>query len=234
VPGRTGSGYSPIMGNPQPIRRWLRPVVGGGQAPLDDETLIAGVLAGNAALATEFYRRLVHVIDHTLYRVLGGRERDHDDLAQAAFEQVVTTLARRRFAGACSLRTWASSIATRVGLNALRSRRRERAVIDRSHALHDDESLGPARSDGESEILVRADIERLRALMAQINPRRAEVVILHDVLGHDLAEVAVLMDISIAAAQSLLSRSRREFAEGLGSPRRAENPDKKSKGGATR
>ena len=89
----------------------------------------------------------IEVVDHTLYRIFGRREPDHDDLVQSAFEQIVRTLTQRSYARACNLRTWASSIASHVGLNALRARRRERSVIDRS--LHGDIEFVPLDRDAE-------------------------------------------------------------------------------------
>ena len=48
-----------------------------------------------------------------------------------------------------------------------------------------------------------------------MNPQRAEALVLHDVLGHDLAEVSALLGVSIAAAQSRLVRGRSELKQRL-------------------
>jgi RNA polymerase sigma-70 factor, ECF subfamily len=203
-----------------PPRR-LRALKGGQEAELDDEDIIAAVLAGDESVAGELHRRLLGVVDHTLYRVMGGREQDHDDLVQATFEQIVGTIARGRFARACSLRTWASTLAAHVGFKALRSRRRERAVFDRREIDH---HTAAAQGDLEADASVRADIERLRDQMARMNPRRAEVVFLREVLGHDLAEITVMLGLSLAAAQSLLTRGRRELANALDPSRKESRP----------
>src|SRR5262249_9505203 len=152
-------------------------------------------------------------VDRTLYRVLGRRESDHEDLVQATFEQIIKTLAKQRFARACSLKTWASTLAAHVGLNAMRARRRERGVIDRRGSV--DETATSGTGNVELEVGIRADIAELRELMTRINPRRAEVVLLRDVLGYEFAEIAVLKGLSVAAAQSLLVRGRRDLARGL-------------------
>ena len=89
---------------------------------------------GDSRVADELYRRLSGVVDRTLYKIFGRRESDHDDIVQMAFEQVVETLSRQQFAGACSLETWASRVASHVGLNALLVRDDANAALGRSSA----------------------------------------------------------------------------------------------------
>jgi RNA polymerase sigma-70 factor (ECF subfamily) len=187
----------------------------GSEAPRrTDRELIEAVVSGDGAVAGELYDRLFHTVDQTLFRILGRRESDHEDLVQSAFEQIVKTLATRRFAGACSLKTWAASVATHVGLNGLRSRRRERGVFDRNEetAL----SAGAASDDPERDATLRRELEIVRRELAAMNPARAETLFLHQVLGYDLAEIAALTGTSIAAAQSRLVRGRHELYERLG------------------
>lgn len=188
------------------------------RAPTDDE-IVEAVARGDEALAAALYDRLVGVVDRTLYRVFGRREHDHDDLVQATFEQIVLTLSRRRFAGACSLATWASTVASHVGLNALRSRRRERNVFDRSEAAELVEPRAGDKQSPERQIGVRESIEHVRSHLLAMDERRAMTLFLHDVLGHDLAEIAVITGVSVAAAQSRLVRGRKELHARLaGSP----------------
>ena len=86
---------------------------------------------GDGEKAALLYDRLVRVVDSALVRILGRREQDHDDLVQSVFEQIIGALIKGRFAGACGLAGWAAAVACNFGLNALRSRVRERRVLDR-------------------------------------------------------------------------------------------------------
>jgi RNA polymerase sigma-70 factor (ECF subfamily) len=179
-----------------------------------DEELLAGLERGDGAVAGALYDRLIGPVDRAVVRVFGRREQDHDDMVQSAFEQIVLTLSRRRFARACSLATWASSIASHVALNALRSRRRERRVL----AGMDDERGADSEVhpiDTERRLGARDDVQRLREELAAMIPERAEALFLHDVLGHELAEIAVILGISVAAAQSRLVRGRKDLLERL-------------------
>ncbi len=183
-------------------------------AHLTDEEIIEAVQAGSAEIANELYHRLVDAVDITLYRIFGRREGDHEDLIQRSFEQIVITLSRRSYAGACSLRTWASAVTTRVAFNVLRSRRRERALM-----LTTAEDPTPSFRhgvDAEGQTLARAELQILRRHLSRMKSDRAQAVFLHDVLGHELAEIAVMENISVAAAQSRLVRGRKELYKRLG------------------
>jgi RNA polymerase sigma-70 factor, ECF subfamily len=178
----------------------LRVVQGGASPNSEDLALAALVARGDRQAAAVVYDRHVGRVDGTLYRVLGRREVDHDDLVQTAFIQIVTSLGR--YAGECSLATWVTKISAHVAYNALRSRKRARAVFS-----------GEAPSEGESEGVACDPMValRLRAALAQLTEEKAETIVLHDMLGHDLAEVASLMGVTVAAAQSRLVRARREL-----------------------
>lgn len=195
--------------------RWLRlapPPPSDSKAPvlLDDEGLIEAVVRGDARRAGELHDRLVPAVEAALYRVMGKREHDHDDLVQATFEQIVLTLVRGRFARGCSLSTWASAVAAHVAFNSLRSRKRARRIFEPTESTADiieKQLVG----DADRDISVREQIRIAQAHLTAMIPDRAMVLVLHDVLGHELAEIATILDVSVAAAQSRLVRARRDF-----------------------
>ena len=102
-----------------------------------------------------------------------------------------------------------------VALNALRSRKAARKVFDVA-AVHEvaAESLVNA-VEGEAQLDARRTLDRIRAHLAQMNPARAETLLLHDLLGKELSEIAVLTGASVAAAQSRLVRGRADLFERL-------------------
>jgi RNA polymerase sigma-70 factor (ECF subfamily) len=189
--------------------------IGAEAVVVSDEALIEAVQRADDRVASEIYDRLFEVVDRTLHRVIGTRGSDHDDLVQQTFEQIVLTLSRHSFAHLCSLRTWASRVATHVGLNALRSRRRERAVFDKTLDLEVDvPAMGFVR-DPHGALHSRHELEVVRALLSEMNPVVVEVLLLHDVFGHDVAEIAMMMGTSMPAAQSRLFRGRRDLRKRL-------------------
>lgn len=192
----------------------LRVVRGGGEArpsPADDEALIEAFERGDLETAQRLYDRLERVVAATLIKVLGERGQDHDDLMQSAFEQILVTLARKKFARACSLSSWAISVTTNVALNAIRRRRHERRNVEVDATRED---FGASADVGPEQAAL---LRRLRKELGELSPVTASVVVMHEVMGHDLAEIAVLTGLSVSAAQSRLVRGRAELRKRLDS-----------------
>ena len=182
---------------------------------VSDDELVDGFARGEAGLGAELCKRLMRVVDATLYRVLGGRDVDHEDLVQASFEQIVRSLSQGKFARECSLSTWAAAITCNVALHAIRRRRTERKIFD--DALGDEHLSYKLTSDADPErqLTSRRELERVRLHLSQMSEKLARALLLSDVLGCTQAEVAGLMDVTVAAAQARLFRGRQELAARL-------------------
>lgn len=212
------------MLQPFPLNRVLRVVKTLPPASLDEEALVEGLANRDSTLGSELCQRLMHVVDGTLYRVLGRREADHDDLVQVSFEQIVLSIHRGKFSRQCTLATWASAITCRVALRAIRSRRTERKLFDPSR---DVEELGPRLSgprDPEAQLSSRNELDRLRYHLSKMSEKLTETLLLHDVLGCELAETATLVGASLAATQSRLVRGRKELTALMREDREALQP----------
>jgi RNA polymerase sigma-70 factor, ECF subfamily len=196
-------------------RPQLRLVPGGAEsvprAPTDDE-LIDAFERGDADVPDLLYERLEDAVAATLIKVLGRRDQEYDDLVQTTFEQLLLTLARRSFARSCSLKSWAISIATHVALNAIRKRRSERRHIEQRQEQESQRLEVASRAINPERA---TELAALREELGRISPITAQVVVLHEVMGCGLAEVAALMGLSPAAAQSRLVRGRAELRERL-------------------
>jgi RNA polymerase sigma-70 factor (ECF subfamily) len=190
---------------------------GAAAAPFEesDSELIDAFERGEGHACEKIYDRLIGVVEGTLWKVLGRRDEAHDDLVQTAFEQIVLTLQKRRFARACSLASWASSVTTHVAFNVLRSRTRERRVVDRGRDGGHEANSRSGWIDVEREAAARQTLTRVRGHLADMNQNYATTLFLHDVMGHELAEIAVLTNVSVAAAQSRLVRARKELKRRL-------------------
>lgn len=196
-------------------RPQLRLVPGGSEStprpPTDDELLDA-FERGDADIPDLLYERLGDTVAATLIKVLGRRDHEYDDLVQTTFEQILLTLARRSFARSCSLKSWGISIATNVALSAIRRRRSERRHFEQGYEQASQRWEVASRAINPERA---AELAALREELGHISPTTAQVVVLHEVMGCGLAEVAALTGLSTAAAQSRLVRGRAELRERL-------------------
>jgi RNA polymerase sigma-70 factor (ECF subfamily) len=176
---------------------------------LDDVELRAAMRRGDASAATALHDRVRQPIERALVRVLGARDCDHEELTQTTLIEFVRSI--DRFRGECSLDTWVSRIAAHVAYKAIRRRKIERRVLE-TRADFDD-ALGPDDLDRNS--IDRCAIARIRQHLASMDEAKAWTVVLHDVCGYDLREIAEITDVSVSAAQTRLSRGRRELHERL-------------------
>jgi len=194
---------APANANLTPIRGVL------SRRDLSDEELLDAIRCGDGASAALFYDRLYPVIDHALRRVLRRRIPEFDDLVQVTFERVVRAIIDDRFLGQSALTTWAAAIAGHVAIDFLRRAVRERRAF---------EDFEPEVSRGapERRMEARSEIQRLHSILSRMKPSLAEAVLLFDVLGHNLQEVATLTGVSLSAAQSRLHRGRKELVRRAG------------------
>jgi RNA polymerase sigma factor (sigma-70 family) len=203
----------PMVQAKTPLLRVVRtPAVAEPSPARSDDELLEGLIRGDRALGSELCRRMTRVVDGTLYRVMGRREEEHDDLVQTAFEQIVLTLSQGRFSRECSLTTWASAITCNVALHAIRRRRTERRIFEESFDPEQLSRRAATVSDPESHAGSREELVRVRAHLSRMSEKLAHTLLLHDMLGCGLAETATITGVSMAAAQSRLVRGRKELS----------------------
>jgi len=175
---------------------------------LDDSALLAGLKARDPSVSNAFYARVRPILDRTLSRLLGARDKDYEDVAQRALFELVSTI--DRFRGECPLDAWISIVTARTAYRAIRRRRLERRLfVDEP----DQAELPQTTRSHASSVAARQVLQRIHAELARMNPDRVWTFLLHDVFGYDLKEVGQITGASLAAAQSRLVRGRREIHE---------------------
>jgi RNA polymerase sigma-70 factor, ECF subfamily len=196
-----------------------RPRVAPRAAPrgrdVSDASLCRALAAGQAWAARVIYDRVAGQVDAVLYRIMGPGEGDREDLAQQSLERIMSTIVSGRFARGCSLRSWATIIARHIAIDTMRSRWRERKLFERSVAPQALELVAEDRHSPELAVDASRRAERLLGALSSVNRGRAEAIILHDLMGHDIAEIARLTGVSVAATQSRLIRGRNEVLRAM-------------------
>jgi RNA polymerase sigma-70 factor, ECF subfamily len=164
---------------------------------LNDETLIAGVLRGEASAQRLLYDRHVDRVFRLAYRMCGKEERARE-LTQSAFIRVFERL--DRFEGRCALGSWIHRVAASVILNGLRRDGRESG---RAAPLEAADAVGAMPPAGDPRLR-----ERLHAAIAGLAEQRRIVFMMHDVEGYTHEEIGEILGIAPGTSKSHLHRAR--------------------------
>lgn len=198
-------------------------------AGLADESDLARARRGDDDAFTRLVEPLRRELHAHCYRMLGSSY-DADDALQEALLRAWRGLAR--FQGRSSLRTWLHTVATNTCLDAVERRGKralpvdlgpssDRTVIDAVPstevawlAPYPDAGLadGPATPDARYEQREAVELAFVAALQHLAGNQRA-ALLLFEVLGFSVAEIAGMMDTSTTSVNSALARARRVVAE---------------------
>jgi RNA polymerase sigma-70 factor (ECF subfamily) len=173
---------------------------------LDTFELVAALRQGDATVAAAFHDQVRPVVDRTILRILGRRDRDHDDIAQVVLVEIIRSI--DRFRGECSLDGWVAMVAAHTVYKHLRRRKTEARIFAEADGIAERPD-GAIAQDRRSAL--RACMRRVRDHLDAITPQHAWAFLLHDVCGYDLQEIARITEVSIGAAQKRLSRGRSEI-----------------------
>ena len=148
----------------------------------------------------EHYPRVYGV----LFRLVGDRA-EAEDLTLETFWK----LWRQPPARAESLGGWLYRVAVRLGYNALRAARRRRRYEESAgrDALVFDAPLDPAHAAER-----RAQRDRVRAVLSQMPPREAQLLILRHA-GLAYKDIAAVLEMAPGSVGALLARAEKKFEQ---------------------
>jgi RNA polymerase sigma-70 factor (ECF subfamily) len=177
-------------------------------APVSSPDLI---LARRAAAGhADAWDELVELYGERIYNLalhFAGNREEAEDLTQEIFLRLYTHL--RQYRGDCPLVSWALRLSRNLCIDHYRRNRQERRSLRVS-----DEVLAhvPAVDDIHAETQWREEVEAVHAALGEMPEEMAEVVLLRDLQGWSLEEVAASLDIPIGTVKSRLHRARLDVA----------------------
>jgi len=145
-------------------------------------------------------------------RAFAGRSADEDDLIQVAAEQALRGLAR--FETRSDVSTWTYRICYHTWLKHRRWYRRwlRRFAYSRDGELPERADPGPNAADA---LVAQERRRRLGEALARVSPKRRAVVILHDLEGLDVEQIAGVVGANPRTVRSRLRDGRARLAAEL-------------------
>jgi RNA polymerase sigma-70 factor (ECF subfamily) len=180
--------------------------VTGVHADLDDAALMRAHVAGDAGAFGEIVRRHRDRLWAVAIRTLGDRE----EAADAVQDALVSAFrSAERFRGDSAVTTWLHRIVVNACLDRVR-RRQSRPTV----SLDDDNHQAIARGaalpyDSDTALTVQAALQQLPA------EQRVALVLL-DMHGYSVAEIAAMLDVAEGTIKSRCARGRARLAVVLG------------------
>jgi RNA polymerase sigma-70 factor (ECF subfamily) len=189
-------------------------VVGASEA---ERNLVQRMLAGNEAAFDEFFDGYFPALYRFALSRMGRDEDGAEEVAQAALCKIVRKLSTYR--GEASLFSWMCTFCRHEISAWYRRRGREPRAAD---LLEDEPSLQAALdslamdAEGPVDDLQRREVAQLiRSMLDRLPPHYGNALEWKYLDGLSVAEIADRLNLGLKAAESLLTRARRAFRDGI-------------------
>jgi RNA polymerase sigma-70 factor (ECF subfamily) len=184
-------------------------------AQLDDSSLVAAFLDGEARAFNELVGRYHVRLLNFIYRTIGDRDRA-EDLVQETFVRVYRHL--HRFDQTKKFSTWAYTIAGNLAKNELRNRARNPLVLFQAIKSSWDTDHRPL--EWEDNTYRPDDLFRKRHLRRMVEQAVSElpehhriVFVLRELEGKTYEEISEITGVNLGTVKSRLNRARNNFAQ---------------------
>ncbi|HMA96468.1 MAG TPA: sigma-70 family RNA polymerase sigma factor [Polyangiaceae bacterium] len=167
--------------------------------------LVEAARSGDVVALRTLLSSLAPHILRVVRRVVGAGHPDVEDIAQECAVELVHAL--RVFRGESSVQHFASRVALRASMNARRRHRAAKRAQPEATCIEADDAPGYTPTP-DALADSRACVELARELCDELPEPQAEVLALHCVLGHTMAEVAVICDAPLETVRSRLRAAK--------------------------
>lgn len=178
---------------------------------LEDAMLLARFAQGDRAAAQVLTARLAPVVYSQAFRMLGDRA-EAEDITQDSLLRLWHAAPDWQ-AGQAKVTTWLYRVTSNLCIDKMRKSKRQSSDV--VPEMPDD---GP---DMERRLQDRARAQALRAALSDLPDRQKQAMVLRHLEGLSNPDVAQIMQISVEAVESLMSRGKRSLADALAPQKKA-------------
>lgn len=168
----------------------------------DEIKIIEAASRGDIKAYEELINRYQKKIYATAYYILLDSD-EADDIVQAVFITLWKSLSKLKSSG--KFRTWLYRITVNKAIDAIRGRKKMSSA-----------DLELIQIDQEEKVVMKHDIRKIISRVIAILPEQQRVVlVLKDIEGFEMSEIAKIMKISESTVRSHLSLARQNFQKEL-------------------
>jgi RNA polymerase sigma-70 factor, ECF subfamily len=178
---------------------------------LEDAELLARFAQGDRAAAQVLTARLAPVVYAQAFRMLGDRA-EAEDITQDSLLRLWHAAPDWQ-AGQAKVTTWLYRVTSNLCIDKMRKSKRQLSA-----AVPEMPDDGP---DMERRLQDRARAQALRAALSDLPDRQKQAMVLRHLEGLSNPDVAQIMQISVEAVESLMSRGKRCLADALAPQKKA-------------
>jgi RNA polymerase sigma-70 factor, ECF subfamily len=173
-----------------------------------DAELIARAQRGEETAFEAIYHAHKRRVYHLCFRMIGNAA-EAEELTQEAFMRLFRKI--HTFRGDSAFSTWLHRLSVNVVLMRLRKKTVKETSIESSEEF--EESARPPREFGAPDLSLSGVIDRLtlKRAVARLSPGCRQVFMLHDVLGCEHHEIAMMLGYSIGNSKSQLHKARQRL-----------------------
>ena len=181
---------------------------------IPEEETIRQAQAGDVAAFEQLYRRHSRRIYSLCLRMVKNQT-EAEDLTQEAFLQVFRKI--HTFQGKSAFSTWLHRVSVNTVLMSLRKRKRVEIPLETDGEHEKEPGAPPQILGGQDPALTGLfDRESLERVLCQMPHGYKRMLVLHDVLGYEHNEIALIAKCSTGNSRSQLHKARMRMRELLG------------------
>jgi RNA polymerase sigma-70 factor, ECF subfamily len=181
---------------------------------MGDERFVKALKSGDKNAFKELINLYQQRVINTCYKFLLDKE-DAEDIAQEVFITVYQSI--HSFREDSKLSTWIYRIAVTKSLDELKKRNRKKRLSSIGKLLHLDDLTtwigGGTKSD--KQLLEKEKLKEIMAALDSLPDSQRIAFTLSKIEGYTNTEIAEIMNATLIAVESLISRAKKKTAETL-------------------
>ena len=171
-----------------------------------EEEIIRRAREGSAGAFEQLYRRYSKRVYHLCLRMVKN-EAEAEDLTQEAFLRVFRKI--HTFQGKSAFSTWLHRVSVNTVLMSLRKKKRVEFPMDSEGRYEEEPGAARQLPGGPDPSLIGLfDRENLKRVFRRLPNGYKRMLVLHDVLGYEHNEIAVLVKCTVGNSKSQLHKAR--------------------------